>query len=205
MGISTDPMFANRFTALLDANVLARVASRDLILSLAEAEFFRPRWTKDIMAETRRAIPKTLIKHDYTEDEAISRAERACTAMQAAFPEADVTHYEPLIESLSGMPDPDDAHVLAAAIQCKASVIVTDNLKDFPAKVLDSFEIEAKSADAFIADAVGLDPVRAIAAIARMRARLKKPALTAEELLLRLDGRGLKQTAAALSEFEQLL
>lgn len=68
MGISTDPMFANRFTALLDANVLARVASRDLILSLAEAEFFRPRWTKDIMAETRRAIPKTLIKRDYTED-----------------------------------------------------------------------------------------------------------------------------------------
>jgi len=198
-------MFANRFTAVLDANVLARVASRDLILSLAEAEFFRPRWTKDIMDETRRAIPKTLIKRAFDQSEAETRADRACKAMQAAFPEADIPNYENLIEAIIGMPDPDDRHVLAAAIQCKASIIVTDNLKDFPETVLGGYEIEAKSADDFIADAIDLDPVRAVAAIAKMRKRLKNPVLTAEELLLRLDGRGLKQTASALGGFVQLL
>ena len=53
--------------------------------------------------------------------------------MDSAFEdyEALVTGYEHRIESLS-LPDPDDRHVLAAAIECGASIIVTANLKDFP-------------------------------------------------------------------------
>lgn len=198
-------MFANRFTIILDANVLARVASRDLILSLAEAEFFRPRWTRTILEETERAIPRILARRGFDEDESKRRAERACSAIDLAFPEAIIEGHEVLIECIQGMPDKDDRHVLAAAIQCKASIMVTDNLVHFPQAVLERFELEAKSADEFIADAVDLDPVRAVAAIAKMRSRLNNPILTAEELLIRWEGRGLKITADALRPYTWLL
>jgi predicted nucleic acid-binding protein len=43
-----------------------------------------------------------------------------------------------LIENLK-LPDEKDRHVLAAAIKTNANLIVTNNLKDFPASYLDSF------------------------------------------------------------------
>lgn len=198
-------MFANRFTVVLDANVLARVASRDLILSLAEAEFFRPRWTRTILDETRRAIPKTMTKRGFDETTANEKAGKACAAMERAFPEAMIEGHEALIPCIEGLPDPDDAQVLAAAIQCKASIIVTDNLRDFPAQMLEPYELEAKSADDFIADAIDLDSIRAVEAVKKMRKRLKNPALTADELLIRFEGRGLKATADALRGYARLL
>ncbi len=60
-----------------------------------------------------------------------------------------VTGYEDLIASLS-LPDPDDRHVLAAAIRADADVIVTYNLKDFPAETLAPFDIEAQHPDDFL-------------------------------------------------------
>ena len=46
--------------------------------------------------------------------------------------DALVTGYEPLVKTIH-LPDPNDRHVLAAAITGRADVIVTKNLKDFPA------------------------------------------------------------------------
>lgn len=59
-----------------------------------------------------------------------------------------MTGHEPLIEGLK-LPDPDDRHVLAAAIKAGAQVIVTRNLKDFPETDLQPWDIEAQSPDAF--------------------------------------------------------
>lgn len=50
--------YADRLTALIDANVLACAMRRNIILSLAEAGFFRPRWSDRIMDETACAIAK---------------------------------------------------------------------------------------------------------------------------------------------------
>ncbi len=63
--------------------------------------------------------------------------------MNKAFPDAIVEKYESLISSFQ-LPDEDDCHVLAAAVRCNADVIVTSNLKDFPEKYLNEFEIEAQ-------------------------------------------------------------
>jgi hypothetical protein len=51
--------------------------------------------------------------------------------MNKAVRDCLVTGHEPLTEGLK-LPDPDDRHVLAAAIKAGAQVIVTRNLKDFP-------------------------------------------------------------------------
>jgi len=52
--------------------------------------------------------------------------------------------YEQLIEGLK-LPDPDYRHILAAAIHSGAQVIVTANVRDFPAEDLADFNIEAKT------------------------------------------------------------
>lgn len=100
------------------------------------------------------------------------------------------------------MPDPDDRHVLAAAITTSAQVIVTENLKDFPGEALAPFDIDAISADEFISDAIELD---ALAALRKMRERFKNPDMDAEALLQRIKARKLFQTAEALHQFMELL
>lgn len=58
--------------------------------------------------------------------------------------------------------------------------------------------MEAKSADAFIADTIALDEARAVAAIRRMRERFKKPEMTPGELLLVMEAAGLIETVDLL-------
>jgi len=191
-------MFANRFTAFVDACSLVPTLNRNLLLSLAEADFFRVRWSERLLDETEAAIVK--IAAAKAIPDASDRARRARTAMERAFPDAMVTGYQPLAAGLIGLPDPDDAHVIAAAIKTRASVIVTENLKDFPETVLAPLDMEAKSADEFIADTIGLDPGRAVAAVRQMRQRLKMPSKTGEMLLLDMEAAGLTQTVDALRE-----
>lgn len=103
------------------------------------------------------------------------------------------------------MPDPNDNHVLAAAIAISASVIVTDNLSDFPAGILAPHEIEAISADSFIADTFTLDPIEAIQALKQMRERLKNPSLDVAVLIRKAEAQGLLQVAILMDEYQSFL
>jgi len=189
-------VFANRFTALIDACSLAGALKRNLLLTLAEAEFFRARWSAPILDETERAIARMIEqKGDPDHHE---KAGRARASIEAAFKDAIVSGFDHLLPHGSALPDPTDAHVMAAAIKTQASMIVSENLKHFPDKALVRFNLEAKSADAFIADTLNLDIGRGVAALSLMRARLKKPELTADALLLRMEADGLVETASML-------
>jgi len=196
-------VFANRFTVLLDANVLVPALTRNMLLSLAEAEFFRPRWSGRIMDETERAIASMLQTHDRPKPAEAAR--RARLAMEGAFEDATVTGFEPIEAGLSSLPDPGDAHVIAAAIETSASIIVTENLKDFPASVLAPHGIEAKSANDFLADTIDLKPERATQAFAAMRARFQNPPITADDLLLKMEARGLGDAADLLRDHASAL
>jgi predicted nucleic acid-binding protein len=199
-------VFANRFTALLDANVLAPALTRNMLLSLAEAEFFRPRWSVRIMEETETTIAKLCRNNDRLDPK--SDARRARDAMERAFEDAKVTGFEALESGLiqhTDLRDPNDAHVIAAAIQTSASIIVTNNLKDFPDTILATHGIEAKSANDFLADTIDLKPEKAAEAIGLMRARFKKPEITAEGLLLTMEARGLGDAADLLRNHIKLL
>ena len=191
-------MFANRFTALLDACVLASPLKRNLLLSLAEAAFFRPRWSGRIMGETERAIEKLMTDKGF--ENPTADAARARGAMERAFEDAMVTGFEHLEAGFGDLPDAGDRHVLAAAVKTRASIIVTDNLRHFPDALLRPLDLEAKDADAFIADTIDLRVAQAVPALRRMRERFKRPEKTPEVLLLDMEKIGLTLTADALRD-----
>ncbi|GGF30982.1 hypothetical protein GCM10011611_41360 [Aliidongia dinghuensis] len=166
------------------------------MLTLAEAGFFRLRWSKEVLDETERAIAALFADKGKPNPEAVAALQRA--RMEEAFEEAMVSDFEALKCVCVGLPDPGDAHVIAAALKTQAATIVTDNLKDFPAAFLEPMNIEARSTDAFIADTIALDPGRAVAAIRRMRERFKRPEMTAEHLLIGMEAAGLTETVDTL-------
>lgn len=190
-------MFANRYTALVDACTLVSAPRRDLLLTLAEAEFFRVRWSQRILNETRNALGRIFAERGI--EDATTRATRSVDAMHRAFPEALVTAQASLVSMTFGLPDANDEHVLAAAVRTQAQAVVTENIADFPEAVLAPLNIEARTADEFIADTIALDEGKAVAAIRTLRTRLKRPEMSAEGYLRSLEAHGLFVTASLLN------
>jgi len=95
------------------------------MLSLAESELYRARWSEKILDETLLALIDIL--NDGDRDAATEKAKKHIEAIRKAFPEASVEKYDFIQGNLKNcLPDPDDTHVLAAAIKCRASVVVTE-------------------------------------------------------------------------------
>ncbi len=125
------------------------------------------------------------------------KLERTQMLMDLHATDALVTGYEDLMEGLQ-LPDPNDRHVLAAAIRGQADVIVTANLRDFPAKILSQFGIEPQHPDEFILYLLDLAPDLVAKAARDHRESLKSPPKTIEQYIEALEAQGLKQTASVL-------
>lgn len=192
-------MFANRFTAFVDACSLAGAMKRNLLLTLAEAEFYRLRWSQQVLDETEKAIGKILERKGAADPE--SHATKARSVMEAAFEEADVGDFSRFLPVAKGLPDPNDEHVLAAALKSRAHVIVTDNVKHFPPAHLEPLGLSSVTTDEFLANTIALSEGAAVSVIRRMRADLKKPEMTADALLLAMEASDLVITADLLKEF----
>ncbi|MEZ5072359.1 MAG: PIN domain-containing protein [Bacteroidales bacterium] len=111
-----------------------------------------------------------------------------------AFPDALVENYESLIGMLE-LPDEKDKHVLAAAIKTNANLIVSNNLKDFPAEYLAGFSISAKNADDFLTDIIDLNHDTSIRAFKDLVLNKKNPPYDKFEVLDIIRRNGLKDTA----------
>jgi hypothetical protein len=111
-----------------------------------------------------------------------------------------VTGYEDLIPGLQ-LPDPDDRHVLAAAIHGRADVIITMNLRDFPPDIIGSFGIEVQHPDEFVPHLLDLEPGAVVAAAQNHRQSLKNPPKTVAEYLETLERQRLIQTVSVLREY----
>jgi predicted nucleic acid-binding protein len=184
--------------AVYDANILYPAPLRDLFIRVAQAGLVRAKWTEAIHDEWMSSVLKD------NPNLSAERLSRTRTLMNEAIRDCLVTGYEDLIDSLS-LPDPDDRHVLAAAIRGGADVIVTCNLKDFPADALARFEIEAQHPDDFLIGLIDLAPGLVCRAVQRQRSGLRNPAKTADELLCTLESQGLPQAVARLRQFVDLL
>jgi predicted nucleic acid-binding protein len=196
-------LFANRYTAYIDACSLAGALKRNLLLTLAEAEFFRVRWSNKVMEETARAIHQMLVKRGIQEADAKARA--AVTAMTDAFEDAMVAEYDDFLCVAAKLPDQGDAHVLAAAVKTRAHVIVTDNMRHFPIDILKPLNIEAATTDDFLANTITLNPGKSVSAIRRMRERFNQPEKTPAQLFLDMEASGLTATVNVLRPYEESL
>lgn len=177
------------FSAVLDTSVLWPSLQRDFLLSLAAEGSFRPMWSTAILDELVYHEAKKLEKRSTATATAESSAQRLIGHMTQKFDDALVTGWEPL-EGTYGLPDPDDEHVVAAAVMGSAEVIVTENLKDFPAAKLPE-SIRAVPARDFAYDTVRqhlTQASRAVIAICERSGR-HGPKFTAAELLTILDER----------------
>lgn len=190
--ISSPIMASEPPVAVYDACVLYPFHLRNVLIQCAFDGLVEARWTNDIHAEWIRNLAAN------STDTPISRFEATRDRMKAVLPDADVVGYETLIPGLS-LPDLDDRHVLAAAIVGKASVIVTWNLKDFPAAALRPHGITCVSPDEFLIRLHALAPEALIASIRRARQNLRKTIPSAEEFLAAMDRQGLAGLSAILA------
>jgi hypothetical protein len=165
---------------------------------LALTDLYLARWSEAIHEDwIRNAI------QDYP-DFTLAKAVRIRALMDANVRDCLVTGYEMLIPALT-LPDPDDRHVLAAAIRVGAVVIVTANLKDFPPTVLREYGIEARHPDGFISELLTVSPDTVCGAVRRQRESLKNPPMTVVEFLSVLERQNLPQTVKALLRHADLL
>jgi len=188
-----------RYTALLDACVLYPLAMADALMSLATAGLFAAKWTARIESEWIAALEE---KRPDLQGRLDFRREH----MREAIPDWEVP--EEAWRACSGglsLPDPDDVHVLAAALAGHADCIVTANLKDFPAEAVGALGIEVIHPDQFIVAQWDLDQLVAVAAFKRMRARWKRPSVTAEHFADAMERGGLPATAQRLREAIELI
>ena len=177
--------------AFFDANVLYPSGLRNFLMHLALTGLFRAHWSAEVHEEWIRNLLKN--RPDLT-PEKLARTRRL---MDEALPGALVTGYDHLIDSIVLL-DPDDRHVVAAAVQSGAGVIVTQNLGDFPDDVLGRFSLEAQHPDDFIVALLDVSAELVLEAARNHRASLKNPVKTSEEYLSELDGLGLRKTVAAI-------
>ena len=177
--------------ALLDACVLYPTVMREVLLGVARRGLFRPLWSARILEEWARAAARP-----GGGGEAVARGEIAL--LRAAWPGREVAD-DPVREAALYLPDPADRHVLAAAIAGGAEVIVTLNLRDFPARVLAGHGLRAAHPDAFLRALFAQDPEAVRAAGEEVRAEAERLAGEPWEMRRLMKKAGLPRLGKALA------
>lgn len=175
------------FAALLDASVLYPMYLRDTLLRVADQGLYRPIWSVDILKEVGDALQQSA----GLAPEVVSGL---LALIRQHFPDSEIRSHEGLIPKLE-LPDPDDRHVLAAAIKGNAEVLVTANVRDFPPRLEEEFGVTVQSPDAFLLERLSEDSVPVLRALEEQVFPYTNPPMSVDGLLDRL---GLAGFAAAV-------
>ena len=140
---------------LLDACVLYRDLLREILLNMAAEGCFSPLWSDRILEEWRRAVAR---------EGGDVGARIALLGM--AHPKASVVT-DPAVGDRLSLPDPNDVHVLAAAIVAEADVLLTLNLKDFPPRTVAREGIRVMHPDALSIELLSGQRAPVVAAVER--------------------------------------
>lgn len=177
------------FVVVLDANVLYSIALTDLYISLSGAGLYRLHWSTEILAE---AIRNLVDDHPEQTDAIKERFED----MKRAEPGAIADPPPALVAAMTN--DTADRHVLASAVHAGAEVVVTFNLKHFPAESCEPHFIEAQHPDEFTGYLVDLSPDAVWHAIEKMASRKQNPPLTSQDVLQHLENKYLPKSMGLL-------
>lgn len=179
------------FVVVYDASVLYGNTLRDLLIRIAQTGMVQAKWTRKILDEALGNLAKD--RPDIPDEKLL----RLRGLMNNSVPDCLVDGYEELVDGLK-LPDPDDRHVLAAAIKAHAQVIVTSNLRDFPGDLLAVWHMEARSPDDFVLDQIELDDRIVWACLQQIVDSRVNPPETIEDVLTALERAGLVESVAAL-------
>jgi predicted nucleic acid-binding protein len=179
--------------AILDACVLYAAPLRDFFLRAARAGLLRALWSEKILDECFRNLQA---KRPELKQEALARTR---DLMNKAIRDPIVVGYESRIDTLT-LPDPDDRHVLAAAIHANATKIITFNLKDFPKQVVNHHKIEVISPDFFVLQILEKSSSEVVNVIREQARVLRNPPKTAVDIVESLKINGLSQSAIHLQD-----
>lgn len=177
---------------VLDACVLYSAPLRDFLLHAAIQGVLTPVWSSEILDEFVRNL--LLNRPDLSPE----RLARTCALMNTHFPASCVDSYHAHLHAAQ-LPDPNDQHVLALAIEASASHILTFNLRDFPHRALAPLSIQAMDPDVFLAAALPTHIDAMLTALHTQAASTRSPPHTPASLLTKLAACGLNQTSATLA------
>lgn len=191
------------FTAFFDANVFVSSKRASLVVTLAQSRMFRARWSARVHDEWTAAVARMGRK-------SISDLQGMRDAMDDAVDDCLIDNFEALEQMLAAisdpklkLPDPKDAHILAAAIRCAADQIVTFNLRHFPPAVVAALDIEAIHPDEFLLNQLDLEEDDFIVAVVLDVVHYIRPPLTVADYCAALDRANVPKTAAELLRREQ--
>jgi predicted nucleic acid-binding protein len=193
--MSEAPRRTDNPIVVCDANVLYSIVTTDLVLSLGVAELFRPRWTRQIHEEWMRKLRANRPDLDP------AKIERRQKQMDEAIDDCLIEGYEALMPQLS-LPDPEDRHVLAAAIHVQARVILTYNHRHFPRRMLAPYDLTAQHPDDFLTTLTERFREEVCDTLEEMRARKTRPPLSQADLLQKIANQRLPKFVAALRATE---
>ena len=179
------------FAVIYDACVLYPPSLRDLLLSFVREGIVFAGWSESILSECFCTMQRD---RPDIRPETIAHTQES---IRKTFPHCLVTGYEPLVSGLI-LPDSEDRHVLAAAIRFGAQAIVTFNLKDFPKRALDAFEMEAVHPDDFVLSQICLRPGVVAGLMHKQMRRLRNPPMTLAQGVDSLRRCGLEKSAKEL-------
>lgn len=186
------------FTVFIDANVFFGARLRSLVLFMAQSNMFRARWSERVHEEWMRNLIAKRRDIDW------SKLETIRDFMNEAVPDSLVAGYEDLIPNLT-LPDPDDRHILAAALKTRADMILTFNVRDFPTHIIEPFNIEIYHPDDFLQDLFGISKDLFIDFVREDFLHYKTPPLTFDRYIEDLRKAGVPKTAELISKLRILI
>jgi predicted nucleic acid-binding protein len=176
---------------VLDACTLYPAALRDVLMRLAVHRLILARWTDAIHDEWIEAVLRG--RPDLSRE----RLQRTRELMDLHAGDSLVVGYERRMNDLK-LPDADDRHVLAAAIEAEADMILTWNLRDFPEAAVSPHGIRAESPDTLLALIFDADRDGFVRVLREARLSLKQPPVSAADYVEILRAQGLTRTCMLL-------
>ena len=177
----------------IDTNAWYPVVLADLALRSVENGLFDLAWTDESLAEVERVLVDR--KGLTAASAAVFGAQVRATAPRGRI---DPAAYRPLVAEMTG-PDPGDHVHAAAARGGRADVLLTSNVADFPAADVGLTCHVLHPGDLF-GEPAGTYPIELGRVIAEMSAHRRRPPMTPDDILDRLDALGLHAMVDALRQ-----
>jgi PIN domain len=161
---------------VFDASILYPFHLRNIVVQFAVDRLVDARWTDEIHDEWIRNLAADMPGIP------IERLQITRKLMNDALPDATVTGYRAHLEDIA-LPDPNDRHVVAAAIAAGASGILTWNLRDFPTMELRRHGLVRRNPDDLFTDLYDGAPDLTVASLASARRNLTKTRFSASDFI----------------------